>query len=198
MATPRQLSSTGWYHAIGRGNNRQPLFLDRPDFERFLLILGKYLTKHPVKIAHYCLMPNHVHLLLFSELRDSLSKYLQGVNLSYSWWYRNRYDFCGHVWQGRFKSFPIEKESYLTECSRYIERNPVNAKIVTHPEKYPWSSYRFYSEGAKNHLVTPDPGYRNLASTEAARQNIYQSYVETARPYEIPDAKKLLPSFQGW
>lgn len=197
MPKPRQPSTTGWYHAIGRGNNRQPLFLQEDDFLKFLDILDRLRKQHPLRIAHYCLMSNHVHLLLFAELPETLSKYLQRANLSYSCWYRKRYDFCGHVWQGRFRSSPINKDSYLTECSRYIERNPVNAGIVKDPKDYRWSSYRFYVDGAGSSIVTPDPGYLGLGANDAERRCRYRDYVEASRPYEFPETKELATRFQG-
>ena len=198
MAQARQISSTGWYHAIGRGNNRQALFRREIDFLKFLELLENYQNRYPFRISHYCLMPNHVHLLLFSEFREILSKSLQGLNLSYSWWYRKRYSFCGHVWQGRFKSFPIEKDSYLLECGRYIERNPVNAGMVSDPKDYSWSSYRFYTEGAENPWLSPDPGYLEFSSDGAERRRRYREYVTAVRPYETPSPERLLPIFQGW
>lgn len=197
MPKPRRPSSTGWYHAFGRGNNRQLLFHRDDDFLKFLDTLDRLHREYPLRIAHYCLMPNHVHLLLFSELRETLSKYLQRVNLSYSCWYRKRYEFCGHVWQGRFRSSPIEKESYLTECSRYIERNPMNAGMVTDPKDYRWSSYRFYAEGMPDPLVTPDPGYLGLGVDESERRRRYRDYVTTGRPYEFPETEELVTRFEG-
>ncbi len=142
-------------------------------------------------------MPNHVHLLLHSELRETLSKYLQRVNLSYSCWYRKRYEFCGHVWQGRFRSSPIEKESYLTECGRYIERNPLNAGIVSSPEEYRWSSYHFYAEGTPDPLVTPTPMYLGFGADDAERRRRYRDYLTADRPYEFPETGELVTRFEG-
>lgn len=194
----RQRAPSSWYHVLGRGNNRQPLFHQDGDFQRYLQLLDTYRKQYPIRIAHYCLMPNHVHLLLFSETSSALAKALQGIQLSFSWWIRKRYHTSGHLWQGRFKSFLIQKESYLLECGRYIERNPVNAKIVSDPADYPWSSYRFYAMGEKNPLITPDPGYLSFGSIPAQRMRLYQEYVATARPYELPDPERLHPVFQGW
>lgn len=145
-------------------------------------------------------MTNHIHLLAFSGDGDDLEKAMQGVQLSYNWWVRRRYGFSGHLWQGRYKSFLIEKDGYLTECSRYIERNPIQAGMVASPEDYPWSSYRFYAYGEPHkHLnLRPDPGYLSLASTDRERQSRYREYVKTDRPYELPDPERLYPVFQGW
>ena len=196
MARPRRVSSTGWYHAMGRGNNRQALFRSDDDYLKFLQLAGEYLRRSPVQLAHYCLMSNHVHLLLFSENRVNLSKILQGINLSYSWWFRRRYDFCGHVWQGRFKSVPIQEESHLLECGRYIERNPANAKIVSNPADYLWSSYRFYSGGEENSLLTSNPCYQGLGETKWERQRRYREYVTVSRPYE-PKMEEILAVSEG-
>ncbi len=197
MGRARKVSATGWYHVLGRGNNRQAIFHQKRDFLRFFHLLAEYRKQHPVKISHYCLMTNHTHLLLFSESRELLSRFLQKIQLSYSWWYRLNYKFCGHVWQGRFKSFPIEKESYLLECSRYIERNPVRAEMVSHPRDYLWSSYRFYAEGLSNSLpLTQDPGYESLGETPRERQVRYEEYVTSIRPYELPEEDRLYRVFQ--
>ena len=89
-------------------------------------------------------MNNHIHLLLKSSYRQSLSKAMQGIGLAYTLWYNRKYRRVGHLWQDRFKSYPVEVDAYLLECGRYIERNPVRASIVSYPEEYCWSSYNFH------------------------------------------------------
>ena len=194
----RQVAPASWYHVIVRGNNRQTVFREECDFRYYLELLNSQRERHKIQLAHYCLMPNHVHLLLFAGTCVVLAKALQGISLSFSWWARRRWGVSGHLWQGRFKSFLIQKDSYLLECSRYIERNPVNAGMVSDPAQYPWSSYRFYAEGKANPLVTPDPGYLSLGMTGPERQHSYQTYVTATRPYEFPDPERLHPVFQGW
>ena len=192
MPKPRRPSATGWYHAIARGNNRQPVFLEKTDCQRFLIYLEQYRKLFSVAISHYCLMPNHVHLLIFSEKLESLSKYLHRVNLIYSWWYRKRYTFCGHLWQGRYHSFPIESESYLLEAGRYIERNPFQAGMVQDLMAYPWSSYRWYAYGETGEVdLTISPGYLAMGKTPQTRQGNYRLYVSTHRPYDLAMGRKL-------
>ena len=93
----RQASSVGLYHVIVRGNNKGKLFHDGLDFEEFLKILTEYLTQHPVQIHHYCLMTNHVHLLLQAESLEALSRFMHGVQRSYHHYYRKHYTWFGRA-----------------------------------------------------------------------------------------------------
>ncbi len=180
----REGSHAGLYHAIVRGNNKTRLFHCKQDFQEFLKILNAYLQKHPVKIYHYCLMTNHIHLLIWSEELHSLSTYMHAVQRSYHHYYRKHYTWFGHLFQGRYRSLPIETESYLLDCGRYIERNPVRAKLVNDPKDWEYSSYNTYAYGIKNDTVTISPGYEALADGDNERQRLYRELVETTRPYE--------------
>ena len=103
-------------------------------------------------------MKNHPHLAI--EIRNgiSISKIMQAINLSYSIYFRKRYNYIGHVWQGRFKSNPIGKDSYLLKCLRYIDQNPVRKGLVRDPADYKWGSYRYYAFGEKNPLLDINGG----------------------------------------
>ena len=124
----RKESGSGCHHVIIRGNNRQVLFRDNADFEKFAEIVKLYLPRDGVKLHHYCLMSNHVHLLVGCENIKILCRFMHGIQRSYHHYYRKTYTFFGHLTQGRFRSYPIEDDGYLLECGRYIERNPVQAK----------------------------------------------------------------------
>ena len=129
-------------------------------------------------IYHYCLMPNHIHILAQIDDPLDLPKIMHYVILSYSRWYRYQTGYVGHVWQGRYKNPLINRESYLLECGRYIERNPVRAGLVNASEDYPWSSYRFYSHGSEDSLVTKDPSYDSFGFTDTERRRQYQTFVK--------------------
>ena len=108
----------------------------------------------------------------------------QRLNLRYAKYVARTYRHVGHVFQDRFKSFPVEDNTYLLECGRYIERNPVKAKMVRRPEDYRWSSYSFYGLGIKNDLLTCNPAYEGFAGSDIERRRLYARFVLVERPYE--------------
>ena len=180
---PRPLLDHGCYHLIARGNNRQFLFLDEEAFRYFLGLVARAKTQYPAKLYHYCLMSNHIHLLLEIADGSQLPKFMQGVLQGYARWYCTQQHYSGHVWQGRYKSPLIEHESYYLEAGRYIERNPLRAKLVADLTDYPWSSYGFYAYGQADALVDEDPYYAQLGATLAERQAAYRNFVHLESPY---------------
>jgi putative transposase len=140
----RILPEQGIFHIMARGNNRQEIFKDKEDFEQYIYLLKLYKEQHLFKLYHYCLMSNHLHLILETTPSTNLPKLMKQISLSYMHYFRRRYRYYGHFWQGRYKSLLIEKDSYLLTCGKYIEMNPVRAKMVAFPEEHPWSSYRTY------------------------------------------------------
>ena len=135
------------YHVINRGNNRDRIFREEAEFRKFYEILAHYKFHQGFLLYHWVLMTNHVHLLLAIPQEGSLAKAMQGINLSYTLWFNRKYKRVGHLWQGRFKSFPVENDLYLLSCGRYIERNPLRAGIVGKPGDYPWSSFQSHAKG---------------------------------------------------
>jgi len=101
-------------------------------------LLQKYKKRYKFSLYGYCLMPNHIHLILESE---QLTKFMQGVNLSYAIYFNRKYKKVGHLWQDRFKSMIVNKDQYLIDCISYIEQNPLRAKIVDVLTDYQWGSY---------------------------------------------------------
>ncbi len=172
--TARKLIDGGTYHVLTRGNNDQPVFHHDTDFTRYLYLLAEYTQQHDLKLFHYALMPNHVHLVMQISRGEALSKAMLGLNLTYSLFYRKRHRYHGHLWQGRFKSLSIERDDYLLACGRYVELNPVRAGLAQDPGAYPWSSYRTYAIGAENPLVTLSPIYESLGVTASERQYHYR------------------------
>ena len=146
----------------------------------------------PVKIHHYCLMTNHTHLLVWAETLKALSRFMHGIQRSYHHYYRKNYTWFGHLFQGRFRSLPIESEAYLLDCGRYIERNPVRAKMVEDPKDWMYSSYRVYANGWKDELVSLSVAYLGLANNDRDRQTLYRNHVEATRPYEEILDKELI------
>jgi putative transposase len=142
--TPRRLQWTeeACYHLMDRGHNREPIFADDEDRQAFLNLVGRYQKRFALRIYHYCLMSNHFHLLVQLGDPRRLSALMAGLLRAYVHHCSRRYDFAGHLWQGRFKSPAIECRTYLLSCGRYIERNPLEAALVAEPWQYPWSSAR--------------------------------------------------------
>ena len=181
---PRKLQDNGFYHLISRGNNRFALFMIDDGFPAFKEILLKTKEKFDWKIHHYCLMPNHFHLLVCIPDSRELPRIMHSLLLEYSRWYRKRTEYVGYLWQGRYRAFLIEKESYLFACGRYIERNPVRAELAKQAENYLWSSYRYYAFGQKEKLIDEDPSYASFGTTDADRQKKYREFVQIENPYE--------------
>ena len=181
--SPRQLIDGGCYHLIARGNNRQFIFTRPEAFEHFLSLLLRAKHRYPSRLYHYCLMSNHLHLLLQIEQAPHLPKFMQGLLQGYGRWYKGQAPFVGHLWQGRYKSPRVHQESYFLEAGRYIERNPLRANLVADLKDYRWSSYRVYALGAQDPLVDEDPYYAQLGTTPPARQRAYREFVRLDSPY---------------
>lgn len=138
----RKKSSTGMYHIITRGIGKQVLFEDSNDYSFYLHILNKYKIEHDSKLYCYCLMNNHVHLLIH-DTNGTIDCLMKKIGVSYASYYNNKYNRIGTLFQERFKSETIESERYFKTVFRYILQNPENAGIST-TEKYIWSSYKEY------------------------------------------------------
>lgn len=142
----RKKCDSGIYHIMLRGINRQDIFYDEEDYQRFREIMNNVKGPGKCEIYGYCLMANHVHLLL-QEKEAAISTIMKRIGTSYAWWYNKKYDREGHVFQDRYKSETIEDEQYLLSVLRYIHSNPVKARLVPEPEQYKWSSCgRYYGE----------------------------------------------------
>ena len=179
----RELLTGGIYHIYSRGNNRQDLFLDADDFKRYCAFLYVIKARFGVEIFHYCLMSNHVHILVRVGLAESLCPFMHGVQLSHTRHYKKKYRFVGHLYQGRFHSPRISVESYYLQCGRYIERNPVKAGMVVAAEQYEYSSARYYALGNPDDLVSPSLYYGQIGSDAAERQKRYREFLKLDEPY---------------
>ncbi len=170
----RILPEEGVLHILTRGNNRQEVFQDNADYKHYLHFLKFYKEEHNFFLYHYCLMPNHVHLIIETTQRTILAKLMKQINLAYLYHYKKRYSYFGHLWQGRYKSLIIDKDEYLITCGRYIELNPVRAKLVEDPKDYKWSSYNAYAYGKMDGITDMDLLYDSLGKTHEERQESYR------------------------
>lgn len=148
---PRDISESGIYHVMIRGINKMNLFLDKNDKYKFLEILSRMKCQREYLLYAYCIMDNHVHLLIKEEM-ESISMSMKRICVSYSYYFNKKYKRVGHVFQDRFRSERIEDDEYLLECMRYIHNNPVKATIVANPKDFKFSSYNVYINWDKDEL----------------------------------------------
>jgi len=127
------------HHITQRGNRQEDIFFSKEDRLIYLQWLGEYCQKHKVEVLAYCLMTNHIHLVLKPENEDGLQRVLKPLHMRYAQRINKANGWKGHLWQGRFFSSALD-ESYTWSAIRYVERNPVRAGVVTKAEEYLWSS----------------------------------------------------------
>lgn len=180
---PREFVDGGIYHIFNRGNDRRKIFLEREDFQCFLNMMGSALDKYPIKMFHYCLMTNHFHFLLKSETKDGLPAFMHWLQLGYARYFKKKYETTGHIFEERFRCPRIAEESYYLQCGRYIERNPVKAKMVSQAWDYPYSSAAYYVAGKKDRLVTPNLYYLEMGSNDAEWKESYKNFLLIEDPY---------------
>jgi len=148
----RGLIDSAVYHVINRGNGGQEVFHKGKDYEAFIAIMEEAKVNYSVKFFAYCLMPNHFHMVLMPDRGDQLSKMMQWMMTSHVRRYHRHYGTSGHIWQGRYKSFLIQKDNHLLMVLRYVESNPLRAGLVNSAKDWLWSSY-LESTSKKPHSV---------------------------------------------
>jgi REP element-mobilizing transposase RayT len=150
MPARNELFVSGYYHVYNRGHNKQIIFRQDKDYRRYITRLKEYLGLHDVELIAYCLMPNHIHLLLHQTSDESLALFMHRLHTAYTMYFNLKYNMIGSVFQGRFKAKFIESDEYLIHVSRYIHLNPLTIIRAQGPalklENYTWSSYRQYIE----------------------------------------------------
>lgn len=145
--TARKISKTGFYHVIIRGVNKERIFIDDEDRKMFLRLLKFYKADMNCKIHAYCLMSNHVHLLI-EDKKLKIGELMKNITCVYAGEFNKKYNRVGHLFQDRFNSQNVEKQDYLFRVIRYIHRNPEKAGICK-TEEYRWSSYNEVIYGSK-------------------------------------------------
>ena len=144
------------HHIIQRGNRRQQTFFSDADYAAYIDLMGEWCRHHGVDIWAYCLMPNHVHLVAVPETGDALRLGIGEAHRRYTRHINFREGWRGHLWQGRFSSYVMD-ETYLIACVRYIETNPVRARLANKPEDWPWSSAVAHMRKENDRLVNAMP-----------------------------------------
>ena len=169
--TSRKTSSTGVYRVMIRGNNKQEIFKNRQDKRVFYNILTRTKAKYGFKIYAYAFMGNHVHLLLKEPELGLVSAFMHDLETAYVVWFNAVHRQSGHLFQGRFKSKPVENNEYLANVVRYIHQNPVKSGYCRHPRDYKYCSYyEFFSE--KPGLIDPDDVFAVINRDEFEKFNL--------------------------
>ncbi|QAT40532.1 transposase [Clostridium sp. JN-9] len=171
------------YHITARGNHRNDIFNDEQDFSYYLTLIKeamKYYEYDKYEVICYCLMDNHVHILIKTEDKPA-GQFIGRVNSRYATYYNKKYNYIGHLFQGRYFAELIESDSQMLETSRYIHLNPVRAKMVEKPEIYEWSSYSMYIGNQKENLICSG---RLLSYFNSKNRELYKKYVESAISFD--------------
>jgi len=160
-------------HLIQRGNNRGACFFAEDDRSIYLHHLGLLAVKFGCAVHAYVLMTNHVHLMLSPRAPEGASLLMKHLGQRYVQYVNRSHRRSGTLWEGRFRSSLVQNEGYLMRCYRYIEMNPVRARMVDHPAEYRWSSFRANAGGSPDGLITPHAEYMALGTDPAARSVAY-------------------------
>ncbi len=143
MARPKRINKGGVvYHVLNRANGRLKIFKKPSDFEAFEQILSEAIDRFDMRLCGYCIMSNHWHLVLWPKEDGDLSAFMKWLSVTHShrWHKSHGPESCGHLYQGRFKSFPVQSGSYYRNLLRYVESNPLRANLVDKPHDWQWSS----------------------------------------------------------
>jgi putative transposase len=144
------------HHVTQRGNRRQETFFCDDDYLAYISLMAEWCKKHDVSIWAWCLMPNHVHLVVVPQTETGLARAIGEAHRRYTRMINFREKWRGHLWQERFASFPMD-ERHLYSAVRYVEMNPVAARLVLHPAEYRWSSARAHIDGKEDTLISRSP-----------------------------------------
>jgi putative transposase len=184
MPRTSRASRAGYcYHVINRGNGRAEVFHKTEDYAAFIRLIVDANKRLPMRMTGYCLMPNHFHLLLWPHGDGDLSRWMQWLLTAHVRRYHRHYHSSGHVWQGRFKAFPIQEDEHYLSVLRYVERNPLRAALVDRAQDWPWSSLSHDPNARPEGLLTVGPvakgtrwtNHVNGAETDLELQRLRQS-----------------------
>ena len=166
------------HHVVQRGHNRQVVFAANGDYERYLATLSEFKERFGVKVYAWCLMTNHVHLLVEPSTATGLGMLMKRVSARQTRHRNHTEGRSGTLWEGRYKSSLVQTDAYLLACCRYIEVNPVRAGMVVAAQDYPWSSCRARLGYAKPTILDLDPCYQGLAADESTRRERYREFLQ--------------------
>lgn len=171
------------HHIVQRGHNRQVVFAEAEDYRHYLDTLIEFKETYGVQVFAYCLMTNHVHLLLAPQDHCSIGKLMKRLAGRQTRSHNSQEGRSGSLWEGRYKSSPVQTEDYLLACCRYIELNPVRARLIAEPESYPWSSCRYRLGEPGGEWLDHDPCYLALGSGDEERRRHYREFLRAGVPH---------------
>lgn len=174
-------------HITHRGNNRQRCFYEDCDRSFYLFHLRRLLPHTHCDLHAYCLMTNHVHLLLTPRAADSCAHLMKSLAQLHTQYVNRTYQRSGTLWEGRFHSCLVQSENYLLTCYRYVELNPVEAGLCRYPDEHQWSSYRTNAHGAFDAAISPHDEYLRLGGTADSRLTAYRELLAAPLPRERRD-----------
>jgi len=174
-------------HIVQRGHDRRDCFRHDTDYLVYLANLRDLAVKKGCVLHAYCLMTNHIHLLVTPSTADACALLMRNLGQRYVQYFNRRYKRSGTLWEGRFKSCLVDTAQYLIACYRYVERNPVRAGMVASASDYPWSSHNGNAGRAANRLLTPHPEYLAWRSRRRRDTEPMRSYLpsETIRLFSL-------------
>ena len=170
--TARKKSCKQIYHVMLRGINKQQIFYEKEDYQFFISLLERYKEPCGYELYAYCLMGNHIHLLIREGNEVSMGDIFRHIGSAFVYWYNIKYERVGHLFQDRYKSEPIEDESYLLTVFRYILMNPVKAGLCGKAEEYPYSSAGEYLKGING--ITDTSYIKGMYNEKNLKEYIYQ------------------------
>jgi len=172
------------YHVYNRGHNKQQIFINHKDYSRYLKRAGEYIGKHQVTLFAYCLMPNHIHLLIRQDGDVSIDRFIHRLHTAYTMYFNKKYERVGSVFQGRFKAKLVDTDEYLLHVSRYIHINPIELfhvqgrALISELGAYPWSSYGQYVESRLKPLCDPTFILNYFSNSPLRGKTTYRLFVE--------------------
>jgi putative transposase len=184
-------------HVIQRGNNRQAIFFGDGDYAQFRTFLAEAADAYVCAIHAYVMMTNHFHLLITPNRATSVPRMMQSLGRRYVRRVNEVYQRTGTLWEGRYRAAPIDSEFYFLACCRYIELNPVRARMTATPADYPWSSYQAHAHGAADPLVRKHGLYQRLGRTDVERASAYRELFDNALDPDFVEALRKATN-GGW
>ena len=167
------------HHVVQRGHNRKTIFVTNEDFRYYLANLKEWKDELGIKLYAWCLMTNHIHLIVEpGEDPMVISQLMKRVNGRQTAYVNKLEGRSGSLWEGRYKASPIQRDNYLLSCCRYVELNPVRAKMVAQPEDYLWSSYQERMVYSKQAMLDTPGLFEALGNNDFSRKLVYQKFVQ--------------------
>jgi REP-associated tyrosine transposase len=171
-------------HVYNRGNNRMTIFHEDVDYESFLVMTQRSAQRKGVSVHAVVLMTTHFHLLVTPAAEHALGRTMKEIGERYARYYNRKYARTGTLWEGRYRLVPLDDEGQTLICLRYIDQNPVRAKIVNAPDEYRWSSHGLYALGRSWAWLVPHPAFLDLGRSDEERRRAYRTICSEPVPID--------------